>query len=93
MKDYKDISEYWNTQKLSSVECGKLLRRFIKVAIKKQIPKKPTLEYFDEYESEHLCCPNCKEILTDRIPGKPETFYFHCMNCGQKLDWGDSDES
>lgn len=56
-------------------------------ALEKQTAKKPITNYFDQYDDEFLCCPNCKEILTDRIPGDPKTFYFHCLNCGQKLDW------
>lgn len=60
-------------------------------ALAKQVSKKPIMRYFDEFESEYLCCPICKGILTDRIPGNPKTFYFHCMNCGQKLDWSDTD--
>nr|DAK62522.1 MAG TPA: Dam-replacing family [Caudoviricetes sp.] len=58
-------------------------------ALEKQIPKKPIMrQYFENLEEEYLCCPTCGEILTDRIPADNKTFYFHCMNCGQKLDWG-----
>ena len=61
-------------------------------ALKKQIPKKPIMkQYFENLEEEYLCCPTCGEILTDRIPGDNKTFYFHCMNCGQKLDWSDEE--
>jgi hypothetical protein len=57
-------------------------------ALEKQIPKKPIMkQYFEDLEEEYLCCPTCGEILTDRIPADNKTFYFHCMNCGQKLDW------
>lgn len=57
-------------------------------ALEKQIPKKPIMrQYFENLEEEYLCCPTCGEILTDRIPADNKTFYFHCMNCGQKLDW------
>nr|DAM13234.1 MAG TPA: hydrogenase/urease nickel incorporation protein [Bacteriophage sp.] len=59
-------------------------------ALEKQIPKKPIMkQYFEDLEEEYLCCPTCGEILTDRIPADNKTFYFHCMNCGQKLDWSD----
>lgn len=58
----------------------------------KQIAKKPIMKrYFKDLEEEYLCCPTCGEILTDRIPANNKTFYFHCMNCGQKFDWGDND--
>lgn len=62
-------------------------------ALEKQIPKKPIMkQYFENLEEEYLCCPTCGEILTDRIPSDNKTFYFYCMNCGQKFDWSDDDE-
>ena len=61
-------------------------------ALEKQIPKKPIMkQYFENLEEEYLCCPTCGEILTDRIPADNKTFYFHCMNCGQKFDWSDEE--
>ena len=61
-------------------------------ALEKQIPKKPIMkQYFENLEDEYLCCPTCGEILTDRIPADNKTFYFHCMNCGQKFDWSDEE--
>lgn len=61
-------------------------------ALEKQIPKKPIMrQYFENLEEEYLCCPTCGEILTDRIPADNKTFYFHCMNCGQKSDWSDEE--
>lgn len=58
-------------------------------ALEKWIPKKPIMrQYFEDLEEEYLCCPTCEQILTDRIPTDNKTFYFHCMNCGQKFDWG-----
>ncbi len=60
--------------------------------LEKQIPKKPIMKQcFEDLEEEYLCCPTCGEILTDRIPADNKTFYFHCMNCGQKLDWSDEE--
>ena len=56
-------------------------------ALEKQIPKKPIMKpYYDDMEEEYLCCPTCGEILTDRIPLDNKDFYFHCLNCGQKLN-------
>ena len=56
-------------------------------ALEKQMPKKPIMkQYFDDMEEEYLCCPTCGEILTDRIPLDNKDFYFHCLNCGQKLN-------
>lgn len=61
-------------------------------AREKQVAKEPIMKrYFEDSEEEYLCCPICGEILTDRIPADNKTFYFHCMNCGQKFDWGDND--
>ena len=61
-------------------------------ALEKWIPKKPIMrQYFEDLEEEYLCCPTCGQILTDRIPADNKTFYFHCMNCGQKLDWSDEE--
>lgn len=61
-------------------------------ALEKQIPKKPIMrQYFENLEEEYLCCSTCGQILTDRIPADNKTFYFHCMNCGQKFDWGDEE--
>lgn len=61
-------------------------------ALEKQIPKKPIMkQYFENLEEKYLCCPTCGEILTDRIPADNKTFYFHCMNCGQKFDWSDAE--
>lgn len=59
-------------------------------ALEKHIAKKPIMkQYFEDLEDGYLCCPTCGEILTDRIPADNKTFYFHCMNCGQKFDWSD----
>ena len=61
-------------------------------SLEKQIAKKPIMkQYFENLEDEYLCCPTCGEILTDRIPADNKTFYFHCMNCGQKFDWSDEE--
>lgn len=61
-------------------------------AREKQIPRKPIMKrYFVDLEEEYLCCPTCGDILTDRIPIDNKTFYFHCMNCGQKFDWSDEE--
>ena len=61
-------------------------------ALEKQIPKKPIMkQYYDDMEEEYLCCPTCGEILTGRIPMDNKDFYFHCLNCGQKLDWSDEE--
>ena len=59
-------------------------------ALKKQIAKRAIMkQHFEDLKEEYLCCPTCGEILTDRIPADNKTFYFYCMNCGQKFDWSD----
>lgn len=56
----------------------------------KQRSKKPIIKpFYEDMEEEYLCCPTCGDILTDRIPVDNKDFYFHCLNCGQKLDWSD----
>ena len=63
-------------------------------ALEKQIPKAPIMKsyYEDMPNEEYLCCPTCGDILTDRTPGDNKNFYFHCLNCGQKFDWGEKDD-
>ena len=56
-------------------------------ALEKQIAKEPIMKpYYEDMEEEYLCCPTCGDILTDRIPLDNKDFYFHCLNCGQKLN-------
>ena len=72
-------------------ECGGTPEE-CRAAVEKQKAKKPIMkQYFENLEDEYLCCPTCGEILTDRIPADNKTFYFHCMNCGQKFDWSDEE--
>lgn len=59
-------------------------------ARERQIPKKPIMKpFYEDMKEEYLCCPICGDILTDRIPMDNKDFYFHCLNCGQKLDWSE----
>lgn len=52
--------------------------------------KKPVMKpFYEDMKEEYLCCPTCGDILTDRIPMDNKYFYFHCLNCGQKLDWSE----
>lgn len=84
--DYFEVLSDWRQyRKIGTLEeC--------RTAIEKQIPMKPIMkQYFEDLEEEYLCCPTCGEILTDRIPADNKTFYFHCMNCGQKFDWSDEE--
>ena len=77
-----------NFEMTISKECYKTIIN----ALEKQIQKKPIMKpYYEDMEEEYLCCPTCGEILTDRIPMDNKDFYFHCLNCGQKLDWSDEE--
>ena len=62
-------------------ECIKLC----KSALEKQIPKKPKV-IFDEYS--YFECWNCGEAIycSDELKT-----HRYCLNCGQALDWGDSE--
>ena len=87
MVDYNEA-----IKNLQTIQGMPLTIRMAINALEKQIPKKPIMkQYFDDMEEEYLCCPTCGEILTDRIPLDNKDFYFHCLNCGQKLNL-ESDE-
>lgn len=59
-------------------------------ARERQRGKKPIMKpFYEDMEEEYLCCPTCGDILTDRMPMDNKDFYFHCLNCGQKLDWSE----
>ena len=78
--EYLKLSEY---EKIGTVEeCREVRER--------QIEKKPIMKpFYKDMEEEYLCCPTCGDILTDRIHMDNKDFYFHCLNCGQKLDWSE----
>ena len=98
--DYRDtIPKYYEAMELA-VKDMKEVKKYrtigtpeeCRAAVDKQKAKKPIMkQYFEDLEDEYLCCPTCGEILTDRIPADNKTFYFHCMNCGQKFDWSDEE--
>lgn len=66
-----------------------LNERNIVSALEKQIPKKGSIKYLSSYTDDPpvLLCPNCQE----HIPTEGCNFYKYCYNCGQALDWGDSE--
>lgn len=55
-------------------------------ALEKQIPKKP-ISGFDFANNEYKICCECSAIVKD---GEWEAQY--CPDCGQALDWSDTDE-
>lgn len=82
---FEALSDWRQYRKIGTLEECRTARE-------KQIPEKPIMkQYFEDSEEKYLRCPTCGEILTDRIPVDNKIFYFHCMNCGQKFDWSDSE--
>lgn len=83
MKALKEIQQY---RAIGTVEeCREARERLM--------AKKPIMKNDDEIECDSgksLYCPACGVALTDRIPFDNKDFYFHCLNCGQKLDWSDT---
>ena len=77
----KSLSEIQQYRSIGTVEeCREARER--------QRGKKPVMKpFYEDMKEEYLCCPTCGDILTDRIPMDNKDFYYHCLNCGQKLDW------
>ena len=59
-------------------------RNAIISALEKQMPKKP-LEIEGDYTALYGICPNCKNTICDNED------YKYCNDCGQALDWSDSE--
>ena len=81
--DYRDISKTWDKQKLIGIRGGKVFWLAIKIAIEKQIQKKPRFYAHNYY------CSVC-----DNLVGNNEfewQRFKYCDVCGQKLDWGDGE--
>ena len=68
-------------------------------ALEKQIPKKATEETINrgidisgEYDIDfNLCCPICGAVVGTFETGENEYFSKYCYNCGQALDWSDTE--
>ena len=63
-------------------------------ALEKQIPKKVIEQTENDREFIDYVCPNCKTTLQQKNKqAKRITVYKykHCIDCGQALDWGDSE--
>jgi hypothetical protein len=66
----------------------KILSEGIK-ACEKQIAKKVVMKpQFENGDCLIEHCPTCNEILTDYVSKDCQKY---CMNCGQKLKWGDDE--
>lgn len=63
-------------------------------ALEKQIPKKLITETEDDREFIDYLCPSCKVTLQQKYKqSKISTIYKykHCPDCGQALDWSDTE--
>ncbi len=58
-------------------------------ALEKQNPGKITLNSEEDRTYEDFICPNCKDILQQRLKGsKGIVFHYaYCPTCGKALDW------
>ena len=98
IKSIKSIKRYvfdqeWNTALNIAID-----------ALEKQIPNKPIYElsahalydsdgiYLDEMEITTFKCPACNDVLASgEISEVDCTDIRYCNNCGQKLDWSESE--
>ncbi len=58
--------------------------------VKKQIPEEVVTDTEDDREFEDYICPNCKNILQQRMKGATRITvykYKYCPNCGKALKW------
>ena len=65
-------------------ECELTIGMTLKEAVEKQIPKK-ALDIEGDYTALYGSCPNCKNIVCDNED------YKYCNECGQALDWSDTE--
>ena len=65
------------------------LEELVKKATPKKVKKQGhSYDVNDEYIATIGICPSCKKW----IAVEPADNYNYCQYCGQKLDWGDTDE-
>lgn len=65
-----------------------------RAAREKMKPKKIILNSEPDREYEDYICPSCKDILQQRRKGATAILIYHfkhCPNCGQALDWTESE--
>ena len=67
--------------------------KMAKEALEKQIPKKPIVDPAHLVDFQNYHCPKCKNKIIARIDGKwiAGKLQKYCDNCGQALDWGDTE--
>ena len=72
------------------LEDVKQIENTIIEALEKQIPKKVELyKHCGEYKWENYPCPYCGEMLGLEVNKRYVKF---CPNCGQALDWSDTND-
>lgn len=61
-------------------------------ALEKQIPKKPKIKK-DGYRTISYDCPYCGRYFVSEICGElcAGMKYLYCFNCGQKIDWRETE--
>ena len=68
-------------------DCELTIGMTLKEAVEKQIPKKPinlSVRYWGSAIGGN--CPNCQSEANSKE-------YRYCRNCGQRIDWGQENES
>ena len=83
MENYFDCS-------CDCTDCAVINCDFVKDAVAKQIPKKVII-HTERKKNKMSCfitekygfCPTCEHVFTEY------DFSEYCIDCGQKLDWGD----
>lgn len=69
--------------------------KLLQELIDKATPKKVVMEAMDGFSAEeasHLVCPCCEKPIVN-VWSKVEYKPNYCHYCGQRLDWGDDNES
>ena len=59
-------------------------------ALEKQIPKKPIGKIDPMFGDSCIVCPNCENTVI--VNPFTHSIFKHCPNCGQALDWRDTNE-
>lgn len=73
---------------------GHFPKEFVVSALEKQMPKKVIEQTENDREFLDYVCPNCKTTLQQKNKqAKRITIYKykHCIDCGQALDWSDTE--
>ena len=58
-------------------------------ALEKQIPKKPIGKTDPMFGDSYIVCPNCENTVI--VNPFTHSIFKHCPNCGQALDWSETE--